>query len=261
MKKMNTLDEIVEYKKLELAHRKEQLPIEKIWSDMEKMPVPRDFKSAISTPNRINLIAEIKKASPSAGEIVKNFDVKKIAKQYEEANADAISVLTETKYFQGDIFHIDLVRQVSGLPILRKDFIIDEYQIYESRYFGADAVLFIAAILDIEKIKKFLKIANDLNLWAIVEVHTEKELKIVLNTDAEIIGINNRNLADLTVDLNTTLNLRKQIPGGKIIISESGIKTRQDVEKLKNAGINAVLIGEYLMKSQDIKKSAAELFG
>jgi len=256
---MTILDEIVEYKKLELAHRKEQLPIEKIWSDIEKMPEPRDFKSAISKPNRINLIAEIKKASPSAGEIVENFDVKEIAKQYEEANADAISVLTETKYFQGDIFHIDLVRQVSELPILRKDFIVDEYQIYESRYFGADAVLLIAAILDIEKIKKFLKIVNDLNLSAIVEIHTEEELKIVLNTDAKIIGINNRNLSDLTVDLNTTLNLREKIPGDKIIISESGIKTKQDIEKLKRSGINAVLIGEYLMKSQDIKNTIVDL--
>ena len=258
---MNILDEIVEYKKLELTHRKERLPIEKIWSDIEKMPAPRDFKSAISKPNRINLIAEIKKASPSAGEIVKDFDVKKIAKDYEEANADAIYVLTETKYFQGDIFHIDLVRQVSELPLLRKDFIVDEYQIYESRYFGADAVLLIAAILDIEKINKFLKIVNDLNLSAIVEVHTEEELKIVLNTDAKIIGINNRNLSDLTVDINTTLNLREKISGDKIIISESGIKTKQDIEKLKSIGINAVLIGEHFMKSQDIKKSAAELFG
>ncbi|PKM92926.1 MAG: indole-3-glycerol phosphate synthase TrpC [Elusimicrobia bacterium HGW-Elusimicrobia-4] len=258
---MNILDEIVEYKKLELAHRKEQLPIEKIWSDIEKMPAARDFKSAISKPNRINLIAEIKKASPSAGEIVKEFDIKKIAKDYEEANADAISVLTETKYFQGDIFHIDLVRQVSELPILRKDFIVDEYQIYESRYFGADAVLFIAAILDIEKIKKFLKIAIGLTLSAIVEVHTAEELTKVLKTDAKIIGINNRNLSDLTVDLNTTLNLREKIPGDKIIISESGIKSKQDIEKLKRSGINAVLIGEHFMKSQDIKKSSAELFG
>ncbi|PIU82847.1 MAG: indole-3-glycerol phosphate synthase [Elusimicrobia bacterium CG06_land_8_20_14_3_00_38_11] len=258
---MNILDEIVEYKKLELARKKERLPISKIWSDIEKMPATRNFKSAISKPNRINLIAEIKRASPSAGEIVENFNVEKIAKQYEEAHSDAISVLTETKYFQGDIFHIDLVRQISELPILRKDFIVDEYQIYESRYFGADAVLLIAAILDIEKIKKFLKIASELNLSAIVEIHNEEELKIALNTDAKIVGINNRNLSDLTVDINTTLNLREKIPGDKIIISESGIKTSQDIEKLKNIGINAVLIGEHFMKSQDIKKSVAELFG
>ena len=257
---MKILDDIIDYKKLELIHRKEQLPISKIRSDIEKMPAPRDFKSAISKPNRINLIAEIKKASPSAGEIVENFNVEEIAKQYEEAKADAISVLTETKYFQGDIFHIDLVRQVSELPVLRKDFIVDEYQIFESRYFGADAVLLIAAVLDIEKAKKFLKIVNELNLSAIVEVHSDDELKTVLETDAEIIGINNRNLSNLTVDINTTLKLKEKISDGKIVVSESGIKTKQDIKKLKNIGINAVLIGEYLMKSQDIKKSITELF-
>lgn len=257
---MTILDEIVEYKKSEIIHRKEQLPIEKIWSDIEKMPAGRDFKSAISKPNRLNLIAEIKKASPSAGEITENFNLEKIAKQYEEAGGDAISVLTETKYFQGDIFYIDFVKQFSELPVLRKDFIIDEYQIYESRYFGADAVLLIAAVLDIEKIKKFLKIASDLHFSAMVEVHTEEELKTVLDTDAEIIGINNRNLSDLSVDVNTTLKLKEKIPDGKIVVSESGIKTRQDIETLKKIGINAVLIGEYLMKSQDIKKSIAELF-
>jgi len=256
---MKILDDIIDYKKLELIHRKEQLPISKIRSDIEKMPAPRDFKSAISKPNRINLIAEIKKASPSAGEIVENFNVEEIAKQYEEAKADAISVLTETKYFQGDIFHIDLVRQVSELPVLRKDFIVDEYQIFESRYFGADAVLLIAAVLDIEKAKKFLKIVNELNLSAIVEVHSDDELKTVLETDAEIIGINNRNLSNLTVDINTTLKLKEKIPGDKIIISESGIKTKQDIKKLKSVGINAVLIGEHFMRSQDIKKSVAEL--
>ncbi|MFH0947741.1 MAG: indole-3-glycerol phosphate synthase TrpC [Elusimicrobiota bacterium] len=257
---MTILDEIVEYKKLELAHRKEQLPISKILSDIEKMRVPRNFKSAISKPNRINLIAEIKKASPSAGEIISNFDVEKIAKQYEEAKVDAISVLTETKYFQGDISYIDLVKRVSSLPILRKDFIIDEYQIYESRYFGADAILLIAAILDIEKIKKFLKIANGLTLSAIVEVHNEDELKKVLETDAEIIGINNRNLSDLTVDLSTTYKLAPKIPKDKIVVSESGIKTKQDIKRMKDAGLNAVLIGEHFMKSQDIKKAIIELF-
>lgn len=257
---MNILDEIVEHKKIELLHRKEQLPVEKIWSDMERMPAPRDFRSAVSKSGRVNLIAEIKKASPSAGEIAETFNVEKIARQYEAAGADAVSVLTETKYFQGDIFHVDLVKQVSELPVLRKDFIIDEYQIYESKYFGADAVLLIAAILNIEKIKKFVKIAKELDLSAIVEVHTDEELKIVLSTCAEIIGINNRNLADFTVDINTTLKLKEKIPADRIVISESGIKTKQDVKKLKDIGINAVLIGEHLMKSQDIKKSVMELF-
>ncbi|MFH1540721.1 MAG: indole-3-glycerol phosphate synthase TrpC [Elusimicrobiota bacterium] len=257
---MNILNKIVEYKKLELAYRKTQLPIGKIKSYVEKMPPPRDFKLAISKLNHINLIAEIKKASPSAGEIVKNLNVEKIAKQYEEADADAISVLTETKYFHGDISYINLVKQASSIPILRKDFIIDEYQIYESRYFGADAVLLIAAILDVEKIKKFYRLASELTLSAIVEVHNDDELKAVLKTGAEIIGINNRNLFTLTVDINTTLKLKEKIPDGKVVISESGIKTRQDIEKLKNIEVNAVLIGEYFMRSQNIKKAVAKLF-
>ncbi len=256
---MNMLDKIIENRKSEVAHRKEQLPIKKIMGGIEKMPLTRDFTSAISKPNRLNLIAEIKKASPSAGEITKNFNAEKIAKQYEEANADAISVLTEAKHFQGDISHIGIVKKVSSLPVLRKDFIIDEYQIYESRYFGADAVLIIAAVLDVEKIRKFLKIAHDINLSAIIEVHTEKELKIALDTDAKIIGINNRNLSDMTVNINTTLKLKEKIPEGRIVVSESGIKTRQDMEALRKIGINAVLIGEFLMRSQDIKKSVSEL--
>lgn len=258
---IDILEEIVESKKLEVAHKKKQLPPDELLSVIDKLPLPRDFKSSISKPNRLNLIAEIKKASPSAGEIVSKIDVQKIAQQYEHAGADAISVLTEPKYFQGDIFYIDLIKQVSLLPVLRKDFIIDEYQLYESIFFGADAVLLIVAILTDDQIKKFLKIANELNLSAIAEVHTEEELKRVLDTEAIIIGLNNRNLLDLTVNINTTLELKPKIPDGKIVVSESGIKTKQDIELLKNIGVNAVLIGEYLMKSAEIKKTIAELFG
>ncbi|MEW6558364.1 MAG: indole-3-glycerol phosphate synthase TrpC [Elusimicrobiota bacterium] len=258
---MNILDEIIKNKKIEIAHRKKQLPLDDILPKVDKLPIIRDFKSAISKPNRLNLIAEIKRASPSAGEIVFEIDVQKIAQQYEHAGADAISVLTEQKYFRGDVFHIDLVKQVSSLPTLRKDFIIDEYQLYESRYFNADAVLLIVLILNTEQINKFLKIAKKLYLSVIAEIHTAEELKRVLDTEADIIGINNRNLSDLTVDINITSKLKSQIPNNKIVISESGIKTHQDIEMLKDNGVNAVLIGEYLMKSADIKKTITELFG
>lgn len=257
---MSILDEIVEYKKSEVTHKKEQLPLSKILSGIDKLPQTRDFSSAVGSSGKLHLIAEIKKSSPSAGEITKNFDVKNIAKQYEQAAADAISVLTDIKYFQGDILYIDIVKQTTSLPVLRKDFIIDEYQIYESRYFGADAILLIAAVLDKEKIQSFLKIASGLKLSVITEVHKEEELETALETEAGIIGINNRNLSDLSVDINTTLKLRPKIPAGKVIISESGIKNKNDIEKLRNCGVNAVLIGEHFMKSENIKESIAELF-
>ncbi|MDD5686946.1 MAG: indole-3-glycerol phosphate synthase TrpC [Elusimicrobia bacterium] len=257
---MNILSEIVEYKKLEVEHAKKRLPLKNILSGIEKLSLPRDFTLAISKPDRLNLIAEIKKASPSAGEIVKNFNVKKIAKQYEESYVDAISVLTETKYFQGNISYINIVKQSSLLPVLRKDFIIDEYQIYESRYFNADAILLIMAILGEERVRYFLNIAKKLNLSVIVEIHTQEELKSALAVDAEIIGINNRNLADLSVDIGTTLKLKPKIPKNKVVVSESGIKKKEDIDMLKTIGVNAVLIGQHFMESQNITKSIAELF-
>lgn len=258
---MNILDEIIEYKKSEVARKKEQLPLNKILSGIDKLSPPRDFSSAIGSPGKLHLIAEIKKSSPSAGEIAKNFDVREIAKQHEQSGADAISVLTDIKFFQGDILYIDIVKQMTSLPVLRKDFIVDEYQIYESRYFGADAILLIAAVLDKEKIQNFLKIASELKLSVIAEVHKEEELGAVLETEAGIIGINNRNLSDLAVDMNTTLKLKPKIPKGKIVISESGIKNKDDIAKLRNCGVNAVLIGEHFMKSKNIKESVEDLFG
>ncbi|MBN1385286.1 MAG: indole-3-glycerol phosphate synthase TrpC [Elusimicrobia bacterium] len=258
---MNILDEIIEYKKSEVIHRKKQLTLNKIISEIGRLPLVRDFESAVAQPSRLNLIAEIKKASPSSGRIVENFDVREIARQYEESGAAAVSVLTDIKYFQGDISYINIVKEAISLPVLRKDFIIDDYQIYESRYFGADAILLIAAVLNRGKIRNYLKIADELNLSAIVEVHKEEELKEVVDTGARIIGINNRDLSDLSVDINTTLILKPKIPKGKTVISESGIKTKQHVNILKNSGVNAVLIGEYFMKSESIEESVKNLFG
>jgi len=255
----NFLNKIVEYKKSEILKNKENLLLNKIISKIPGLKPVKDFKSAISKPNRLNLIAEIKRASPSAGIISDNFDVKNIAEQYNQSVVDAISVLTEKKYFQGNISYLNVVKENSSLPILRKDFIIDEYQIYESRYYGADAILLIVSILDKGKINKFLKISKQLNLSCIVEVHSKEDLNIALESNAEIIGINNRNLFDFSVDLNTTIKLKPEIPENKIVVSESGIKTKDDVTLLKNAGINAVLVGQHFMESKNIKKSVEKL--
>jgi len=256
---MDILGKIVSYKKKKVAEKKEKIPLAKLKDRIDILPPARDFKGAISLPGKISLICEIKKASPSSGLICKEFHPKKIARTYEKNGAGAISVLTEDKYFQGDILHLFSVKQIVNIPILRKDFIIDEYQLYESRAFGADALLLIASLLDAKQISQFLKITRSLGMEALLEVHDEEDLEKVLSTPAEIIGINNRNLKDFTVDLNVTKNLRKKIPQEKIVVSESGIKTRDDVLLLKNTGINAILIGQVLLESEDIGKKLEEL--
>ncbi|NIM03785.1 indole-3-glycerol phosphate synthase TrpC [bacterium] len=256
---MDILGKIVSYKKSSVQEKKGKIPLAKLKERIDSLPAARDFKGAISLPGKISLICEIKKASPSSGLICKEFHPKEIARTYEKNGAGAISVLTEDKYFQGDISHLFSVKQIVNIPILRKDFIIDEYQLYESRAFGADALLLIASLLDAEQISQFLKITRGLGMEALVEVHSDEDLEKVLATPAEVIGINNRNLKDFTVDLNTTKNLRKKIPKEKIVVSESGIKTRDDVLLLKNTGINAILIGQVLLESGDIGKKMGEL--
>ncbi|MFW5976782.1 MAG: indole-3-glycerol phosphate synthase TrpC [Bacillota bacterium] len=213
--------------------------------------------------NSFTILAEIKKASPSKGIINNNFDPLKQIKKYEKGGADAVSILTEEDYFQGSCELLTSLRDRTSLPYLRKDFIIDPLQIYESKLIGADVILLIAAILNNKQINNFLNIADNLGLEVIVEVHDQEELKQVINTPARIIGINNRNLKDFTINLNNTSRLidyleRKNLREKYYIISESGIKTENDVKFLKNTGIDGVLIGETLMKashpSQIIKK-------
>ena len=256
---MDILGKIVSYKKKRVAEKKEKIPLAKLKDKIDTLPPARDFKGSISLPGKISLICEIKRASPSSGLICKEFHPKKIARTYEKNGAAAISVLTEDKYFQGDILHLFSVKQSVNIPILRKDFIIDEYQLYESRAFGADALLLIASILDGKQIGELVRITENLGMEALVEVHSEEDLKKALSTSAEIIGINNRNLKDFTVDLNVTKELRKKIPRGKTVVSESGIKTREDVLLLKNIGINAILVGQVLLESQDIGRKLEEL--
>ena len=207
-----------------------------------------------------NIIAEIKKSSPSAGEIIKNYYPEKIAAQYEKSGAGAISILTENNYFNGKIDDLSIVNRKTNIPILRKDFIIDSYQVYESKVFNADAILLIATILSDKQIKEFIKIADDIGLDCIIETHTEEELHRAYKINYPIIGINNRNLSSLSVDLNNSISLIKNnIPENFTIICESGIKKNSDIKKYNDCGIYNFLIGESLLKSNDLKSKFKEL--
>ena len=255
---MNILDKITEKTKT----RTEKLNINDLKEKVQNLP-RKDFifKNALSG-NKIKIISEIKKASPSKGLICQDFDPIKIAKEYNEAKTDCISILTEPYFFLGNNAYIKDVKKVTDIPILRKDFIIDEKQIYESKIIGADCILLICAILDEKKLKEFLNLAHKLCLSALVEAHNEDEIKTALNCNAEIIGVNNRNLKTFEVDFNNTFKLRKLVPDDIIFVSESGIKTREDIIKLEENNVNAVLIGETFMKSknkiEEIKKLRGE---
>lgn len=221
----------------------------------------RDFKGAISGRDRIALIAEIKFASPSAGTIRRKGDPLQIARMYERAGAAAISLLTDHPYFGGDITDLPRVKKIVSLPILRKDFILDEIQVEESRFWGADAVLLIARILSAQKLENLIKACRAQGLAALTEVHDGKELELAMGCGAEIIGINNRNLDTFEVDLETTLKLAPLMSTGRIIVSESGIKGREDVEFLRKAGIHAILVGTALMKAERMEIKVGELAG
>lgn len=219
----------------------------------------RDFKSAISVPDRIGLIAEIKSASPSAGIIRDKADPLTIGRMYEEAGAAAISLLTDKKFFRGDINHLPRLKKAVSLPILRKDFIIDEIQVIESFLFGADAVLLIARILSRQQLKRFLDTCQDLGLAALTEVHDRDDLEKAIDCGAEILGINNRNLDTFEVDINTTLELAPLVPEECIVVSESGIRNGGDIQLLRKSGARAVLVGTSIMKSDNVVEKTKEL--
>ena len=254
------LDEIVEKTKERLVESKSNKSLEELKEEVQKLEITQDFpfKKALSG-DEISIIAEIKRASPSKGLIAEDFDYLTIAKEYEEAGASAISVLTEPYFFKGSNDYLKEISQCVGIPILRKDFVIDEYMIWEAKALGASAVLLIVSILSIVELKKFLDLAHDLGLSAIVETHDGDEIRTALNVGAEIIGANNRDLTDFTVNIENSINLRRCVSGDIIFISESGIKTPQDVRKLKENDVHAVLIGETLMKSDDKKSMISEL--
>lgn len=255
------LDQILKDKLIELEDSKYKVPLAELQEMVLKQAKPLNFASVLHR-NGIRLIAEVKKASPSRGVIRPQFDPVAIARTYAENGASAISVLTESRYFQGSLSHLKDIKTAlsnKNIPLLRKDFISDPYQIYESRAYGADSLLLIAAILTPEKLNELIGLSHELGMSCLVEVHNETELGIALKSQARIIGINNRDLTTFTVDLTTTERLRPLIPPDKIVVSESGIKDSNDIDKVRRWGVDAVLIGESLMAAPDIAARMREL--
>ena len=245
---MNILDEIVAKTKSKLEEKKQGLSLEELISKIDfKNLKETNFKKSLQNKAEA-IIAEIKRASPSAGIISENFDPVLKSKEYESFGASALSILTEEDYFLGNIEYLKDVKAITSLPILRKDFIVDEYQIYESKLIGADCILLIASILNDEELKNFSEIAERLKLDYIIEVHDEEELQRVQHFSNAIIGVNNRNLKTFDVDINNSVELKKIFDGQNTFIAESGIKSKKDIEYLKQHNINVFLIGESLMK-------------
>lgn len=251
------LDKIVAEKRQEVEQKKRSLPVSALKERITQQ-MPLDFASALRGDS-LRLIAEVKRASPSRGVLRPDFNPVELAKTYARGGATAISVLTETNHFQGSLEHLAAIRDEVSLPLLRKDFIFDPYQVYESAAFGADALLLIAAILSREQLEELLKLSRHLSLGCLVEVHNEKEIEKSLIAGAEIIGINNRDLNTSTVDIDTTRRLRPLIPEGRIVVSESSIRNRDDINKIKDWGVNAVLVGEALVTADNILTKMKEL--
>jgi len=260
---MHILQQIIENTTEELKVRQQKVPLAEMRRLAEQKVAgksPARFRKALETDG-LGIIAEIKRTSPSKGLICSDFDPIRIAEQYESGGAAAISVLTDSKFFQGHLSYLSDVASHVQLPVLRKDFIVDEYQIYEAAAHSASAVLLLAVVLSEQQISDFLNLTHQLNMDALVEVHDRAELEKVLKTGAVIIGINNRNLRTFEVNIQTSLDLIKYIPNGKIKISESGLKTSSDFEMLQRAGFNGVLIGETLMRQNDRVKFLRQLRG
>ena len=253
------LEKIIETKKEEVARLKKSVKISDLEKQISLRGACRDFRQVISR-GACNIIAEVKCASPSRGRLSENFDYLRIAQTFEYNNAAAVSVLTDEKYFCGHKDYLTQIKQKISLPILRKDFIIDPFQLYETRAIGADAVLLIVLILG-NKLKEFIALAESLGLSALIEIHTPEELEIALAADADIIGIYNRNLDNFITDINTSYRLRSMIPEEKIVVAESGIHTRKDIESLLQSGIKAFLIGEALITAADMGKKLKEFMG
>jgi indole-3-glycerol phosphate synthase len=253
------LDKIVTSKRLEIAAAKAALPESALRRRLVDAPPVRDFAGALSDTGGIKLIAEVKKASPSAGVLRADFDPAAIAAAYEAHGTSAISVLTDAPFFQGSLDNLGAVRRTVSLPVLRKDFILDSYQIIEARVHGADAVLLIAEILPGNQLAERLSEIHDLGMEALVELYDAENLPRVIDSGARVIGINNRNLHTFVTDLAHTINLAGRVPPDRVLVSESGIRSRADVLRLQAAGARAILVGETLMRSPDIGQKVDEL--
>ncbi|WP_018133253.1 indole-3-glycerol phosphate synthase TrpC [Effusibacillus pohliae] len=256
------LDRIVAVKRQEVAALQQTIDLRQAERAISELPPARGFANSLrACRDAVALIAEVKKASPSKGVIRPDFHPVQIARQYEAAGATAISVLTDVQFFQGSPSYLAEIRQSVSLPLLRKDFIIDQYQIYEARLLGADAILLIAAILTTEQLRRFRELAEALGMDALVEVHDRAELQAALASGAGLIGVNNRDLRTFDVDLQTTADVAADLPAGSFLVSESGIFTYQDVQFVKQAGAGAILVGESLMRSDDILSAVNRLLG
>lgn len=257
------LDQIVAAKRAEVDRLKEGFSLQNIEKAIAQLSPARGFAKALGEGRHrpMGLIAEVKKASPSKGLIRPDFDPVGIAMSYAQAQTDCISVLTDVSYFQGSNEYLRLVREAVDVPILRKDFTIDFRQIYEARWIGADAILLIAAILSDEQLREFLRIAKDLGLDALVEVHDREELERVLEMDVTLLGINNRDLKSFVTDLKTTENLIRDIPQDRTVVSESGIFAPEQIAYLASLGAGAVLVGEHFMRQNDIARAVDDLMG
>ena len=261
---MTILDEIAAKTKLRVAKAKENSPVDLVRSRAMEVCQARTgdtmpFETALAAPG-LSFICEVKKASPSKGIITESFPYLEIAKEYEAAGASAISVLTEPEYFLGSDRYLQEIAAETNIPVLRKDFIVDSYQIYEAKLLGAQAILLIAALLnDAKNLAAYIKTASELELSALVEIHNEAETEQALQAGAKIIGINNRDLKTFKVDTGVTAQLKKRIPAGIITVAESGIRSADDVREMKDIGVDALLIGESLMRAADKKQFLAEL--
>lgn len=255
------LDAIINNKRLSLESIDRAQEISKMAKTVLSLPPVRSLRNSLSADKEISLIAEIKRSSPSKGQLTDSLSVIETGRIYENSGSRGISVLTETKYFDGSIDDLKVVREITSLPVLRKDFIIDAYQIWESRYIGADAILLIAGILDFDNLLNLYLLARQIGLEVLVEVHDKAELEKALALNPEMIGINNRNLLDFSISLDVTKQLAPRVPNSIIKISESGIDTRNDILKLQDCGIDAVLVGESIIRSSDKGQKISELLG
>ena len=256
----NVLEEIAEYKRAFVAERKRQHSLQDMRLRAADSPAPADFIGALDQEG-ISLIAEVKKASPSKGVIRQDFDPERIAATYAENGARCLSVLTDEAYFQGSDAYLQAARAASELPSLRKDFTVEEYQLYEARALGADAILLIVSLMDGSQLADYIGLAGELELTALVEVHDRAELARAAEARAQLIGVNNRDLKTFKTTLDTTFELLEYMPEGALVVSESGINHREDVERLAEAGVDAILVGEALMRERDIGAKVRELLG
>lgn len=258
---MTILEQLADHARQRTELAKRVLPPEEIRHQALSLPKGDfPFQQALKKPG-VSFICECKKASPSKGLIAPNFPYLEIAKEYEAAGADCISVLTEPKWFLGNDEYLKEIAEAVSIPCLRKDFTVDEYQIYQAKVLGASAVLLICSVLTENQMKDYIRICDELGLSALVEVHDEQEVQTALNTGARIIGVNNRNLKDFSVDTDNSRRLRELIPPNVLFVSESGVRTAEDVETLRKIGADAVLIGETLMRASDKRAKLAELRG